>query len=713
MKINRFLKMTSGRGIAVASALGIVAGCGHSKKVSLEKSREYNEKLGLHLDLQNFGDMHVMRAGTFAEFATSNPPTTDDTSPFPEPPVRKFETSKNVLPCDDFYQYACSEEFKASPLKAGETKYAYSFQDADARSKARQFRYLSSLKVDEGSANGRMVAGYFQSCLNETGRLAEEKSLVESSLASLSGIDKNALVQRLNRGALSGLFSLLSVSWGSANQKNPSQKDVRIGAPSLFLSIKDVYTDQAVLTDYRALLEQFFTFVGGANPSEQANDVLAFEQKVAELSPTVQERRSAQTEKNYIERSELLAHSKNLALEQILAVIPQSVPLRAMHLKTIDGIDALVNTTDAETLRSYLAFRTIINGIKFSNPELEAARKALLKKAFGSGEAEASALKKCAVDAISMFPYSIDSAVLKTEFSKFPKERVLTILNNVKNQIQTSIEKNTWLSAAAREKAVLKISTMRYQVVAPDTLDKLPLEPLVAQDISTYIANRNAIVKARVEHEIASLELSIDDTKWFVNPLMVNAFYSPAQNRFVMPLGILQAPFFDEKASDVDNYGGMGAVVGHEIGHAIDNKGSKYDETGKLAPWMSEADLTEFNKRGSLLVEQFDTAGANGTLELGENIADLVGTTQSFKTIVGLGINSPEETKGFFLQWARVWCAVTTPEAIAGQIKTDTHAPHHLRVNEPLRQQTAFAQAFQCKTGSLMTLPAEKAVTIW
>ena len=193
----------------------------------------------------------------------------------------------------------------------------------------------------------------------------------------------------------------------------------------------------------------------------------------------------------------------------------------------------------------------------------------------------------------------------------------------------------------------------------------------------------------------------------------MNAYYSVEYNKFVLPVGILQPPFFDPKLSDEENLGGLGTVIGHEMGHSIDDQGAKFNSKGMLKSWRSADDTKEFEKRTAILVDQFGNAGHNGKLTLGENIGDNVGLTASFQAASTNPQFDSATRKKFFLQYAHLWCSLYRPSFEEQQLKTNPHALGWARTNEQIKQQTSFKEAFQCKEGDKMVLPPEKIVHIW
>ncbi len=226
---------------------------------------------------------------------------------------------------------------------------------------------------------------------------------------------------------------------------------------------------------------------------------------------------------------------------------------------------------------------------------------------------------------------------------------------------------------------------------------------------------------------LAKLGQPIDRTEWGMTPPTVNAYYNPTMNEIVFPAGILQPPFFDEKADEAVNYGGIGAVIGHEMGHGFDDSGSQYDGNGNLKNWWTDADRKAFKARTELLVKQFDVYEplpgdhVNGKLTLGENIGDLGGLTIAYAALEkALAKNGrPGKIDGFtpeqrfFLNWAQIWRQNIRPEALRVRLNTDPHSPGKYRVLGPLSDMPEFYRAFGCEPGSALVRPADERVSIW
>lgn len=309
----------------------------------------------------------------------------------------------------------------------------------------------------------------------------------------------------------------------------------------------------------------------------------------------------------------------------------------------------------------------------------------------------------------------IDAILMPRIFPDFPKEKFIALAEDIRKSILRSLENNTWLSKEAKAEAIKKIRLAKLQLVSPNNDKEWDFLPDAKYDSEKYLANGKKYSTLLQEKTLKEFREPNDPNRWGMGPLTVNAYYEASYNKFVMPIGILQYPFYDPRLSIDENYAAVGTVIGHELGHGVDDQGSRYDSDGKQRLWMTMKDLAEFSKRTELLVGQFEAAKHNGKLTLGENIGDLVGLTASYGAAAQDPefLRSSERQRAFFVAYARLWCEVKRPKLIETFLKTNPHSLGVARVNEQVKQQTAFKEAFQCKESDPMVLPKDKLVRIW
>jgi putative endopeptidase len=315
----------------------------------------------------------------------------------------------------------------------------------------------------------------------------------------------------------------------------------------------------------------------------------------------------------------------------------------------------------------------------------------------------------------------LGKAYVAKHFTPEAKARALAMVGNIRAELRERLGRLAWMTEATKAKAYTKLDAIVNKIGYPDRwrdYSSLRVEP------AAFAINVNRAAAFAFRRDMAKIGKPVDRNEWLLSPPTVNAYYNPPVNEIAFPAGIMQPPFFDPRADDAVNYGGMGAVIGHEIIHGFDDQGRQYDAQGNLSGWWSTEDETAFNARADIVRQQFDgyvaidTIMVNGKLTLGENIADLAGLTIAYgayrRSLAGResepidGLTGPQR---FFLAWAQVWRGMYRPEYAKLLAQIDPHAPPALRTNGPLSNMPEFAEAFACKAGDPMVRQAR--AEIW
>ena len=312
---------------------------------------------------------------------------------------------------------------------------------------------------------------------------------------------------------------------------------------------------------------------------------------------------------------------------------------------------------------------------------------------------------------------------VEKHFPPEAKQRMDQMVKNVLEAYRVRFQNLDWMSPATKEKALLKLARFTPKIGYPKKWRDYSALEIRRDDLVGNI-ERHAIYEWN--RDLAKLGKPVDRDEWNMTPQTINAYYNPSQNEIVFPAAILQPPFFNLKADDAVNYGGIGAVIGHETGHGFDDQGSKWDGAGNLNQWWTPADRTEFDKRGDALAGQFDQFEpfpgykVNGRFTLGENIGDLAGLTIAYDAYrLSLGgkpapvIDGMTGDQRFFFGWAQVWARKHREADLKNRLLTDPHSPAEYRVNGTVRNVPAFYAAFGVKEGDKMYLPPEKRVKLW
>lgn len=308
-------------------------------------------------------------------------------------------------------------------------------------------------------------------------------------------------------------------------------------------------------------------------------------------------------------------------------------------------------------------------------------------------------------------------------FKPEAKERMLALVNNLQSTYADRIKRLDWMSDATKQKALAKLNTFMKKIGYPDKWRNYDALKISGDNYVQNIMNSSAF---EYEYMVSKLGKPVDKTEWQMTPPTVNAYYNPAFNEIVFPAGILQYPFFDQDADDAVNYGGIGTVIGHEMTHGFDDQGAQYDADGNLNNWWSEEDAKKFAQKTGMVVTQFnnytvlDSVHVNGSLTLGENLADLGGLAIAYeafkKTKQGQGnekIDGFTPDQRFFLSWAQVWRANSRDEETASRIMTDPHSPGEWRVNGPLSNMPEFYKAFNVQASNKMYRADSLRAKVW
>jgi putative endopeptidase len=306
------------------------------------------------------------------------------------------------------------------------------------------------------------------------------------------------------------------------------------------------------------------------------------------------------------------------------------------------------------------------------------------------------------------------------------KARALEMINNLKAALADRIKTVDWMDEPTKQQALKKLAAMNVKIGYPD---KWRDYSLLQIDRGSYVSNAMRAANFEANRDLKKIGKPVDRSEWGMTPPTVNAYYNPMMNEIVFPAGILQPPFFDPKADDPVNYGGMGAVIGHEMTHGFDDQGRQFDEVGNLRDWWSKQSAEEYDRRRKAVVDQYSEyqplpgKHINGELTQGENIADIGGIKLAYAALQKALDKNPQAREQkidgftpeqrFFLGWAQVWRANQRDDDLLLRLNTDPHSPTHYRCNGPISNMPEFQQAFDIPNDSPMVRPANKRVNIW
>ncbi|WP_062351033.1 M13 family metallopeptidase [Pseudoxanthomonas mexicana] len=643
--------------------------------------------------------------------------------------IGDLDTTKNA--CTDFAGYANGKWLAANAIPSDRTSWG-AFEMLAERSTAVQKQLAEQAAAMPGATGVEKIVGDLWSTgMDETKVNAQGIEPIKPMLAAIDGLqDKDAIVAHLNQTAANGQNVLFG--FGALPEfSNPDMNTAVAMQGGLGLPDKNFYFDadkkdirKAYLAHIAKVLE--LSGVAAADAKKQADQILAFETRLAKASKSREDlSRDVSLYNNMVSLADAdkltpnFSWTKFLESQGVTGLQQFSLAIPGFHQE----VSTMLGDTDAAIWRAYLRFHTIDGASPylsdaFANEQFNFYSKTL------RGQKEIEARWKRVLGTIeNQSGEALGQMYVKVAFTPESKAKMETLVANLGNALKARIQNLAWMSDATKAKALEKQAAFTTKIGYPD---KWRDWSGLATGRDSYYGNVLAAQAFNYKWDLGKIGKPVDKSEWGMPPQMVNAYYNPFQNEIVFPAAILQPPFFDPNATDEMNYGGIGAVIGHEMTHGYDDQGSRFGATGKFENWWSDADTKGFKALTAKLVAQFDgyrtDAGQaiNGKHTLGENIADLGGLATAYDAMKAAAGDTPDpKTDGltrdqrFFLNWATVWRRNFTPEELKNRIATDEHAPAQFRAIGAPSNLPTFAAAFSCKAGEAMVRTGNQQVVIW
>lgn len=634
----------------------------------------------------------------------------------PIPEKRDFPLDSSVSPCEDFHKYVCNKVESSFKLPDNRSRWYFSLDDSAERILYARKQFFRLLKegATPHTAHAAQLKPYFLACMNESARKDEETAFVEKQKSEILAAQTRRQFEDLAASRMgTSLFSWVDFDTG-ANQKDPNKVDAVISADLLSFPEKSAYTNPENIKDLEELAQKLFEEAKVDRAQERAKWVAEFESGFAKVYPSPAEFRKLYTADTYASRAHFLKSYPSLHLNKLLEKFKKTTPLRDLSPASMKYMETTLKDASLDQLQSLLLFHTLKDVMDDAYPNYFKVFYAFQQKHFGAPSVRPDREERCTKGIMSKFGMELDAELLPILFPDFPEERVVALAEKVRASLIDGLEHNTWLSSSGRKEAIHKMRSAALRLVKPSREEDWNFLPIAEYGEKTPLANAFKADQAFIDRALNDLKKPRNRTRWHMSPLTVNAYYSGSDNNFNLMQGILQAPVFSKDQSDIENLGAIGTVVGHELGHGIDDQGSKFDAEGKKRQWMSKKDLETFAAHGKAFVDAFNKLGHNGELTLGENIGDYVGLTSSHHAAFPDESKIKEsDEKKFYIAYARVWCSVLKPEFEKMLLKTNPHAMGWARINGQVVEQDGFQRAFACKPGDKMFIPKEKRVRVW
>jgi predicted metalloendopeptidase len=640
----------------------------------------------------------------------------------------------SVKPGDDFDRYANGKWFDNYQLKDYETRYG-SFNMLGDRAEAQTRAIIEELQARQDlkpGSNEQKIRDFYASFMNTAARDAAGIAPLKPVLDRIAKVDSfAALTAAFGRAGMDGTNS--PVGGGvTLDRKDPNRYIIGLGVGGLGLPDKDFYLNQEprfvqIRAAYLDHIAKMLGFAGVADAKPRAEAILALETEIA---------------KQHWDRAQLRDRDKTYNM-RTFAQLNQEFPgydwkahfaaqgiakpgdVNVSTPSAVGPVLEIAKKTPVAVWRDYLTFHAVRNHAPLLSTEIDQAAFAFSGMVLQGQKAQREQWKRgvALVGGMQGLGEAVGQLYVARHFKPEAKAAMDKLVENLRAALRENIRNLDWMGETTKAEAYRKLETFNPKIGYPKKWRDYASVTIVPNDL---IANVLALREYFIDDQNSRLGKKPDRDEWFMTPQTVNAYYNPSFNEIVFPAAILQPPFFDVNADPAVNYGAIGGVIGHEMGHGFDDQGSKSDYAGVQRNWWTDEDRARFDARTKALVAQYNTycplegQCVNGQLGLGENIGDLGGLSMAY-TAYRLSLGGKEAPvidgltgdQRFFMAWAQIWKSKYRDEAMLNQLKVGPHSPPQYRINGPLRNLDEWYRAFDVKPGDKLYLPPEQRVRIW
>ena len=645
-----------------------------------------------------------------------------------------FYMDTTVRPQDDFFNYVNGNWMKTAEIPADKSSWG-SFnalrEDVDNSS----LEILNKILTDKFAAGseGQKIQSLYGTFMDWDKRNADGINPIKGDLQKIDNIKTVADLQNYLTAATKTGDNPFYAWRVGADMKNSVMNAVYLGGASLGLG-RDYYQKEneanaKTLAEYKNYLAQLFTTIGYKNADQTAQRVVAFEKQLANDMLTNEQNRDANLRYNPKTLPELSKLVTHVNLPKYLADAGvKTDKVIVSELKYYQNMDSWMNERTLPLIKEYMKARMISSNAGNLDKTLDDLNFNFYSK-YLQGQQEQRAMNKRGLGIINgVLGEAFGKLYVDQYFPAEAKQQMETYIDYLKKSFKQHIDENDWMSPETKLKAQDKLAKFSVKIAYPDTWkDYSKLQLTGPAEGGTYYKNLQNITAWQYAKNLEKVGKPVDKTEWGMAPQTVNAYYSGSNNEIVFPAAILQPPFFNFKADPAVNFGGIGAVIGHEIGHGFDDSGSRFDGDGNLNNWWTDADRKNFDAKVGQLAAQYDKyepvkgSFVNGKFTSGENIGDLGGVAVAYTALQmylkdhgdpGL-ISGFTQDQRFFMSWATVWRTKSTEQYMVNQVKTDPHSPGYFRAFGPLVNQDSFYKAFDIKPGDKLYKAPEERIKIW
>src|SRR5919199_1381180 len=651
---------------------------------------------------------------------------------------RGFDASRmdtSASACTDFYQFANGNWLKTTQIPAAFPSWG-SFNILAENNRNTLRAILEEASKNTAAKSGSVeqkIGDFYATCMDEQKREAEGAKPLAPYLARIEAVKNvDGLENEIAYLHKEGVPALFGFGAGP-DFKNSSMEIGNAGQGGLSLPNKDYYTktdekSKQLRGAFVKHVSAMFQLLGDApaQADREAQTVMAIETRHAENSRSPVELREVEKQYHIMSAADLDKLTPHFSWEGYFAGLglPKTLRINMQQPEFFQAADKMLTDVPVADWKTYLRWQLLNAAADALSSKFETENFNFYGKTLTGRREQLPLWRRCVSSTDNNLGEALGQEYVKRAFTPDAKRRMQEMVNNLISAFRDRLEAASWMSDETRKQALAKLAAFGQKIGYPDKwIDYSRLR--IARD--SYAANIIRASEFQQWRDFNKIGKPVDKTEWGMTPPTVNAYNNWLRNEIVFPAGILQPPFFNPDADDAINYGGIGAVIGHEITHGFDDEGAKFDLAGNLKDWWTPADLTNFQARSECIVNQFSAFEVEpglreqGKLVSGESIADLGGLTVAYHAFENSleGKPRPPSIDGFtpeqrfFLGWAQVWAEKSTPEYERLIAQSNEHPLGRFRVNGPLSNMPEFAAAFQCKAGDPMVRPKEERCQIW
>lgn len=650
---------------------------------------------------------------------------------------RKFLDPANmdttVKPGDNFFMYANGAWLKKNPIPNDQTRWG-SFNELQENNYKALHKLLDSaanIKDAKAGSLVQKVGDFYRSGMDSTTIDKAGITPLNDIITRINNIkDVNELVDEIAKEQTEGASPVFGFGV-SPDDKNVTKEICQFGQGGIGMPDRDYYFDKDERTSkireaYQQYIPKMLAMMGEDSNAAKKNGAAIYnlEKALAGAAMTRTEMRDPYKVYNKFNLDGINKVTPGLDWKKLFAdlKVTNQDSLLVAEPKFFQEVAKELKATPITTWQEYLKYELVNEYAAFLASNINQLHFDFYGTTLRGQKAQRPRWQRVLNVVDGSIGELLGQMYVDTYFKPEAKERMLKLVNNLQETYAERIKTLDWMSDSTKQKALTKLNAFMKKIGYPDKWKDYSALTIG----NNYVQNVIASSEWQYNYDLNKLGKPVDRTEWGMTPPTVNAYYNPAFNEIVFPAGILQYPFYDVNADDAVNYGGIGAVIGHEMTHGFDDQGRLYDASGNLHNWWSPEDSAHFTQKANKVVDEFDaivvidTNHANGHLTEGENLADLGGLNIAYsafkKTTEGKSndkIDGFTPDQRFFLSWAQVWRANTRPEEIASRLKTDPHSPSELRCNVPISNMEAWYKAFNIQPTDKMYRPDSARARVW